>query len=95
MGHPFIRRYGTYLTNPHEPRFGLTGSNARREPRRMVTLIRKASNKAVGPVRRNPNGKRLCARSAASLVARVKRPHSAPRSLHLISQWQLRGPAGW
>jgi hypothetical protein len=55
----WCRKYNlarTYLIIPHEPRFGLTGRTARREPRRMVTLIRKASNNAVRPVRRNPKG---------------------------------------
>jgi hypothetical protein len=35
----------------------------------MLLVIGKARNKADGPVARNPQGKRLCGRSALSLVA--------------------------
>jgi hypothetical protein len=46
----------------------------------MSTIIRKARNKADEPVAPNPQGKRLCDRSALLLVPQVEQPHFAPRA---------------
>jgi len=72
-----------------------TGPDARRAPRRMSGIIRKVRNKAAGPVARNPAGKRLCGRSALSLLARVIWPRHAPRFAQRFPHRPLRDHGCW